>query len=327
MLSFKWKNPHTRRLVFSYGKDWLLVFIMTIVFFMVDLIPPFHREFSLQDTTIMYTYTENETVPPWSLALICLVAPMAVIGLISLCFQRSIHDFHSGVLGLCLALSMTIMLTDIIKITSGRPRPDFISRCQPPAGSVDPPLGISNVSICTTPIDSHIMVDGYKSFPSGHSSFSFAGLGYTAFYLGGKMHMFDERGHTYKCFTFAFPSLGAILVAISRTCDYRHHWQDVFIGSLLGTIAYFAYRQYYPSLIHVQCDAPYAMRSLAGSPDLEDGGRDDDGNSMGSNNSLGVRIPQHEPYSDYHLQQQQRNKSPSPPPITFANGSAREDRY
>lgn len=31
-----------------------------------------------------------------------------------------------------------------------------------------------------------------------------------------------------------FPSIGALLVAISRTEDYRHHWQDVFIGSLLG---------------------------------------------------------------------------------------------
>ena len=65
-----WRNPHKRRLIISYGKDWLLVVIMTVVFFMVDLIPPFHREFSVQDKTIMYSYTVNETVPAWSLLVI-----------------------------------------------------------------------------------------------------------------------------------------------------------------------------------------------------------------------------------------------------------------
>ncbi|KAI7857011.1 phosphatidic acid phosphatase type 2/haloperoxidase [Circinella umbellata] len=301
---------------------------MTVVFFMVDLIPPFHREFSVQDKSIMYSYTVNETVPAWSLVLICLLGPIVFIGLISLFIQKSVHDFHSGVLGLCLALSMTIMLTDIIKITSGRPRPDFLSRCQPIAGSVDPIYGVSNVTICTTPIDSHIMVDGYKSFPSGHSSFSFAGLGYTGFYLGGKMHMFDKRGHTYKCFMFAFPGLAALLVAISRTRDYRHHWQDVFIGSLLGAgIAYFAYRQYYPSLIHKQCDSPYAMRNLGESTnDLEvndisnNDYEEDDIESDASNNSLGVRVPNHELYSDYN---QQPIKSLDPPANTLANGIPR----
>lgn len=47
--------------------DWLLVLIMAIVFFAIDFIPPFHREFSINDTSIMHTYTVNETVPVWLL--------------------------------------------------------------------------------------------------------------------------------------------------------------------------------------------------------------------------------------------------------------------
>ncbi|KAI8876770.1 PAP2-domain-containing protein [Backusella circina FSU 941] len=259
------RDPSRKKLVYSYGFDWMLVVIMTVVFFAIDKITPFHRMFSVEDKTIMFPYTENESVPVWLLLVICFVAPIVVIAIVSLAGvgykPRSYYDFHSGVLGLCLGLSMTIMLTDVIKITAGRPRPDMLSRCQPPADTVDPLFGLTSVNACTTPIDSHIMIDGFKSFPSGHSSFSFAGLGFLAFYIAGKMKMFDERGHTYKGFMFAFPILGALLVAISRTRDYRHHWQDVTVGAILGTLcAYFAYRQYYPGLSHSNCHDPFLTR-------------------------------------------------------------------
>jgi hypothetical protein len=72
---------------------------------------------------------------------------------------------------------------------------------------------------------------------------------------------------------FAFPLIGAILVAISRTEDYRHHWHDVTIGALLGTLcAFFAYRQYYPGLSHDSCGDPFSYRvSHCKRPDVEFG--------------------------------------------------------
>ncbi|KAG2236337.1 hypothetical protein INT48_001401, partial [Thamnidium elegans] len=253
-----------KRLALSYLYDWLLVIIMTVAFFAIDQIPPFHRMFSLEDKSIMFPYAEKETIPVWLLMIICLLVPIIIIGFISMSgygYKRSLHDFHSGVLGLCLGLAMTIMLTDVIKVTAGRPRPDMLSRCQPPADSVDPVFGLSSVAICTTDINSHIMIDGFKSFPSGHSSFSFAGLMYLAFYIAGKMKMFDQKGHTYKGFLFAFPIIGALLVAISRTEDYRHHWHDVTIGAFLGTFcSYFSYRQYYPGLSQDACRDPFLNR-------------------------------------------------------------------
>ncbi|KAG0169618.1 hypothetical protein DFQ29_009618 [Apophysomyces sp. BC1021] len=232
MAKLEWGNPHKRRLIISYLSDWLLVVIMAAVFFAIDLIPPFHRDFSLTDKTIMFPYTEKEAVPIWSLAFISVLGPIIVMAIVSLGMQRNVHDFHVGVLGLCLGLSMTVMLTDVIKITAGRARPDMLARCQPPLDSVDPPLGLSNYTIC-----------------------------YLALYIAGKMRMFDERGHTYKGFIFSFPVIGALLIAISRTRDYRHHWQDVFIGSLLGSAcAYFAYRQYFPTLGHQHCSSAYETR-------------------------------------------------------------------
>ncbi|KAG1160078.1 hypothetical protein G6F37_004313 [Rhizopus arrhizus] len=260
------KDPVKRRIALSYGFDWLLVIIMTVVFFAIDKVTPFHRQFSINDKTIMFPYAEHERVPVWLLLIICLLIPIVIIAIISLSgigYKRNWYDFHAGVLGLCLGLSMTIMLTDVIKVTAGRPRPDMLSRCKPPTDTQDPPLGLSTVDICTTDIHSHLMIDGFKSFPSGHSSFSFAGLGYLSFYIAGKLRLFDQMGHTYKGFCTIFPFLGAMLVAISRTEDYRHHWHDVFIGALLGIVcAYFSYRQYYPSLGQDECHAPFMTRLL-----------------------------------------------------------------
>lgn len=51
------------------------------------------------------------------------------------------------------------------------------------SGSVDPIFGLSTEAICTQ-TDLAILKDGFRSFPSGHSSLSFAGLGFLAFYLG-----------------------------------------------------------------------------------------------------------------------------------------------
>ena len=64
---------------------------------------------------------------------------------------------------------------------------------------------------------------------------SFAGLGYLTFYLAGKLHIFDKKGHTYKSLLTTLPLIGAALIAISRTQDYRHHWQDITVGGLIGT--------------------------------------------------------------------------------------------
>lgn len=63
---------------------------------------------------------------------------------------------------------------------------------------------------------------------------SFAGLGFLAWYLSGKIRVFDRRGHVAKLCLVFFPLLLAALVGVSRVDDYWHHWQDVFAGGLLG---------------------------------------------------------------------------------------------
>ncbi|TFK92111.1 acid phosphatase/Vanadium-dependent haloperoxidase [Polyporus arcularius HHB13444] len=256
------------RAVLSYAPDWALCIILAAVFFALDEVPGFKRQFSLQDISLRHTYAIHERVPNWALYIIFAVAPLVLMPVINLLSVRSWWDFHSSWLGWLLSVSITGAITQFSKITVGRPRPDVIDRCQPMAGAADPPLGLSTVAICTQ-TDIHILRDGWRSFPSGHSSLSFAGLGFLSFYLAGKLHLFDEKGHTVKAWISLVPLAGAALVAISRTMDYRHHWQDVLTGSFLGlVVAYFAYRQYYPQLTSPTSHTPYPQRIKRGGHEL-----------------------------------------------------------
>lgn len=108
---------------------------------------------------------------------------------------------------------------------------------------------------------------------------AFAGLGFLAFYLAGKLHLFDKRGQAAKAWVSLVPLLAATLVAISRTMDNRRecfhcniylcnrkrldHWEDVTFGGILGiAIAFFSYQQYYSSLSHPLSHKPYGPRII-----------------------------------------------------------------
>ncbi|KAF8212383.1 PAP2-domain-containing protein [Mycena galopus ATCC 62051] len=257
-------NPVTtsrRKLLFSYAPDWIITLALGGVFLGLGQVHGFRREFSVEDTTIRYTFAVHERVPDFALYMIAVVAPIVLQAVINLLTIRSWWDLHNSLLGLVLGLSITGSITQFTKLTVGRPRPDLIDRCQPIPGTVDPTYGLSTSAICTTASDSALMLDGFMSFPSGHSSLSFAGLGFLAFYLAGKLHLFDHRGYAAKAWISLVPLSGAALVAISRTMDNRHHWQDVLVGSLLGSVvSYFSYRQYYPSLASEVSHRPYAPR-------------------------------------------------------------------
>ncbi|KAJ7046639.1 PAP2-domain-containing protein [Mycena alexandri] len=252
---------HRRKLLMSYAPDWIITIVLAAVFFSLDKVHGFRRDFSVEDTSLRFPFAVHERVPDFALYLIAIVSPVILQGVINLLTIRSWWDLHNGLLGLVLGLTITGSITQFTKLTVGRPRPDILDRCQPIPGSVDPIYRLSNSSICTTSNDSAIMLDGFRSFPSGHSSLSFAGLGFLAFFLAGKLHLFDHRGYVAKAWISLVPFAGASLVAISRTMDNRHHWQDVLAGSILGTVvSYFSYRQYYPPLTSEVSHLPYAPR-------------------------------------------------------------------
>lgn len=58
-------------------------------------------------------------------------------------------------------------------------------------------------------------------------SVAFASFGFIALYSAGKLHTFSliGKGHSWKLCVFILPICIAIVIALSRTCDYHHHWQ------------------------------------------------------------------------------------------------------
>jgi diacylglycerol diphosphate phosphatase/phosphatidate phosphatase len=106
----------------------------------------------------------------------------------------------------------------VVKNAVGRPRPDLISRCKP--APTTPQNVLVDISVCTE-TDPHTLQDGWRSFPSGHSSFAFSGLGFLALFFAGQMHVFRPRTDLMKALLAVSPLLGAAMIAISRCEDYR----------------------------------------------------------------------------------------------------------
>jgi diacylglycerol diphosphate phosphatase/phosphatidate phosphatase len=232
--------------------------------------------FSLNNLNIQYPHALVERVSVgWNIfyaGAVPLISLLLVLGVLN----AGVHKFQVTILGLFVSyvnsprcpkalthycrtrIALTIFITDIVKNAVGRTRPDLIARCKPAPGT--PTDKLVTIDVCTE-TDHHILNDGWRSFPSGHSSFAFSGLGFLALFFAGQLQVFLPRTDLGRALIALAPLLGAAMIAISRCEDYRHDVYDVTFGSILGmTIAYFSYRRYYPRLHSAKCDEPFPSR-------------------------------------------------------------------
>lgn len=226
--------------------------LLGVLFICLEFMEPFHRELQPEEMWLYKNPRSNSYVPASALWVIISVAPLLVI-LVFYFIRKDKIDAIQSFLGLTLTMALNGVLTNTIKLIVGRPRPDFFWRCFPD-GQYNPSM------VCSG--DKDVITEGLKSFPSGHSSFSFASLGFISFYMLGKLQTFTARGRgeSWRLVVSITPLLVALIIALSRTCDYHHHWQDVLVGSLLGLcLSWLCYRQYYPALTIPTCAIPYTL--------------------------------------------------------------------
>ncbi|KAI4663448.1 uncharacterized protein J4E78_003862 [Alternaria triticimaculans] len=219
------------------------------------LAEPFHRMFFLDNLAINYPHAEHERVPVSWLFIYAGAVPLGVLIAWALVLRPGTHKAHVTILGWFISMILTMFITDVIKNAVGRPRPDLIARCKPAPGT--PAHQLVTFDVCTE-TNHHVLHDGWRSFPSGHSSFSFSGLGYLALFIAGQCHVYRPRADLARVLLALAPLLGAALIAISRCEDYRHDVYDVSVGSVLGmAVAHYTYRRYYPALRNRGCAEPF----------------------------------------------------------------------
>ena len=173
---------------------------------------PAPRPFSLLDLRISYPF-EKESISVTTLALVALVAPAVVIVFISAvlipgpssrrsltrsqAIQRKFWEIHIGLAGLALSVALGFFVTQGLKNIFAKPRPHFMELCKPDLTDIASHVVGGNgqdISIRWTLVDSSIctqtnkrmLADSFRSFPSGHCSFSWSGLLYLSLFICSK---------------------------------------------------------------------------------------------------------------------------------------------
>ncbi|KAM3197922.1 hypothetical protein ACQJBY_073176 [Aegilops geniculata] len=247
-------QSHGYGLARKHTYDWVVLILLAAVVVVLHYAPPFNRFVGKDMMTDIRYPVKQSTVPAWAVPVISMLCPVLVFIALYVA-RRDVYDLHHAILGLIFAVLITAAFTDVIKNAVGRPRPDFFWRCFPDGRQVYDQ--VTGGVICHG--EKGFLTDGRKSFPSGHTSWSFAGLGFLSLYLSGKIKAFDRKGHVAKLCIVILPLLLASLVGISRIDNYRHHWEDVFVGGLIGYImAVLCYLHFFPPPYHHQGWGPYA---------------------------------------------------------------------
>ncbi|KAL2137085.1 hypothetical protein VTI74DRAFT_9691 [Chaetomium olivicolor] len=226
-------------LALSYVFDWVVLVAFGVIGYVLGKITPNKRPFSLDDRNIAFPYTIHETVPVWLATVIAVLGPIVIILVVclvlvpgatvpsgtpkSLIWKRKLWELHMGLLGLGLSIIASWFITNAMKNLFGKPRPDLLSRCQPDLENLSRYIigGLKDLktatasgqlvspNICKNP-DKGVLDDGFRSYPSGHSSSAAAGLIYLSLFIASKFAItipfLAPTGHADASAFTAFPS-------------------------------------------------------------------------------------------------------------------------
>ena len=158
-----------------------------------------YHHFSLLDLSISYPYRESPKLSLGVFIFLAVILPIVVITLVSLFipsattvsghtptdarkrWRSRLWELNANLLGLGVSLATSTIVFTGVKNLSGKPRPDFLARCDPDVVSVAAhKVGgygqdvsdlwvMVNGGICQQP-DKRWLNDGFRSFPSGYAT-------------------------------------------------------------------------------------------------------------------------------------------------------------
>ncbi|CAE8678433.1 unnamed protein product [Polarella glacialis] len=191
-----------------------------------------------------YVPDHQQICPLWLLVCLTTVVPLAVLmGGILVCQQ--LGDTVAFMHGYMMSMACMALTVNCIKKYCGVLRPYFYGEC-----------GFSE----STHTCLHDVADAHMSFPSGHSSYSFATLLFASLYILGKVNAAKakhaelpllgrlEITNVLILLSFA-PIALAFWITASRVVDNDHSPADVVGGGVIGAAwAAFWYGRYFPSI-------------------------------------------------------------------------------
>ncbi|KAI0773311.1 phosphatidic acid phosphatase type 2/haloperoxidase [Trametes elegans] len=249
----------------AYCVDWICSGLMILASVAIKSLPPYEREFSIKDSLIDHKHHHNQQVCTisgdlnWILAFLAPLVITVIVGFV----RRSAIDVHHSALTLWSARCLSTLITEFLKNRVGkypldesrRLRPDFLARCK----------WDKETKACTGSLDS--ILEGRRSFPSGHSSTAFTGMMFLSLWIAGATGAWRltepvpgrsiGRSKLARLLLSLAPLAFATWVAVSRLEDYRHHKEDVIVGSLIGmACATITYLIYWPNPLKPEQHAP-----------------------------------------------------------------------
>ena len=158
---------------------------------------PDYHHFSVLDLSISYPHRASAKVNLWVFVFLSVILPIAVIVIVSLSLpipamssssniirerrRKKRWELNASLLGLGVSLATATIISTGVKNLTGKPRPDFLARCNPDLGKVAAHTvgGYGQtVSELWVMVDGGIcqqadqawLNDGFRSFPSGYAT-------------------------------------------------------------------------------------------------------------------------------------------------------------
>lgn len=235
----------------------ILVYFLCIYFatsvnpnkiFFIETDPRISFPYMTSQVSVVALVSISSLVPAFFITICTVFIPESILVNVVYSKRSKILIYTHLGCGLLQTLLLTDAVTNTIKIMVLRPRPNFLAYCnymgyRDAMSSNNYTTYDSLVHAGTVGLWSNCReqdIDSILSFPSGHSSFSFAGMMFTAMMF----RFFIDFFHNFRFIgvdgiLFIAPLLISSWIAITRIQDHFHHEDDVIMGSMIGIIVSF----------------------------------------------------------------------------------------
>jgi len=216
---------------------------------------PVQNFFIEQDPSLSYPLMTgpNEEIPDWLVILLAIPLSMLCVAFIQILFYYIIKEhaippkalnFFLPQLAFLEAMGLDVFITAFLKNFAGRKRPNFLAYCNYQGYrtalssnnfteyfSLTKFGTIGDISKCW---DKSRLNDAQYSFPSGHSSTIFCGLGYASIFVIFLLNHYTKNHNMLKTIIGFVLFISAATIAATRPRDHWHNYDDVLAGCAIG---------------------------------------------------------------------------------------------